>query len=753
MITMDRKTGTWRGILSLAFAACMALAMVPPARTQRVVELAPAASVSRVRTGGCVPAGLPPEGLAYARLICRQIRRWVPAYVTAADPWPAVRSNENSVVRTYVPHARRASRRTHPAAAVDERRSERVAFHLQRHQSTVRAARHSRAAGPRDHQHRAKPTGNVSHGAAPSAAVTPRALGPVESNRAAPLPGRPTLASHVSRVRGSARPEDPPRPPIALILMTFLGVVMLVLGLRRHPALVRYPRPFSLPRAVRICLGAAFRARRVPARDTSLRSTSSAAKVTVVSGNDMVRQVDGVPDPREPLHGWPCAGPIAVDVGSASGVIGVCGAGVVRAALDVLTASERCTVVITAECVQELYGADRPEGLTVVRTLDEAIGLIHAVLVERLSAEEDGQPASDERDVWLCARSDAQQARLRSLFDGATGRGVRAVLLGDQPFGPSLTVDDDGRVVSAPSAGERLIDSYFTTLARGRAATETSPAAGTEFESPPVGPAPSDAGSGPPGSEGTDGRPQLEILGPERIKVNGLELPGALERRFSWEVATYLACHREGATADIIIEDLWPDEPLISARKRFTDAVYHLRKALRAASGQPHGKFVLLRMNRYRLDETQLNVDLWEFESAILASRSAPDAGKRLESLRKAIRIYRGEFVYVGDGLWAESFRHDLRRKAFGALDEAALLLETNDPGMAVTMLEDAGRIMPWAEEADRHIMRIYQRLGRLDDARGAYEAMKERLRGVGEEPGSETRELLQKIVVGSTAG
>jgi two-component SAPR family response regulator len=158
-------------------------------------------------------------------------------------------------------------------------------------------------------------------------------------------------------------------------------------------------------------------------------------------------------------------------------------------------------------------------------------------------------------------------------------------------------------------------------------------------------------------------------------------------------------------------------------------------------------------MNRYRLDETQLNVDLWAFEAALLESRSATSEHGRLEVLRRAAELYRGEFVNVGDGLWAESFLHDLRRKVVGTLVEAASLLESDDPSMAITMLEDAGRTMPWAEEADRHIMRIYHRLGRAGDARGAYEALKERLRRLGEEPSSETRELLQAIAAGSSAG
>ncbi|MDN3359287.1 bacterial transcriptional activator domain-containing protein [Actinomadura sp. DC4] len=537
-----------------------------------------------------------------------------------------------------------------------------------------------------------------------------------------------------------------------LYLFTLLGISILVLGLSRLPALVSSAHSISLPWPVLGRLASAFPGRRGRRCEGPNAPASVVAEVALSPGNEVVRRVDGRPDPSEPIQGWSCAGPIVVDVASAGGVIGVCGAGVVRAALRVLAAPGRHTVVITADCFQELYGdGGRPEHVTVARTLDEAIGLVHAASVERIRAEDDGLPQHDVREVWLCARADAQQARLRSLFAGTAEHGVHAVLLGHWPFGLSLTVDDDGRVLSAPSPGEQLTGSYLTTLPLEMVSTETPSVAEIDLESSPTDPVSSDTDSSPVQAEGADGRPQLMVLGSEGIKVDGIELPGALERRFSWEVVTYLACHPEGATADAIIEELWPDEPLMSARKRFTDAVYYLRKALRAASGQPHGKFVLLRMNRYRLDETQLNVDMWEFESALLASRSAVSEQERLHLLRRAIQLYRGEFVYVGDGLWAEPFRYDLRRKVVGALDEAASLLEADSPGTAITMLEDAGRIMPCAEEADRHIMRIYQRLGRAGDARITYETLKGRLERLGEEPGAETRALLQAILVGGS--
>jgi DNA-binding SARP family transcriptional activator len=532
-------------------------------------------------------------------------------------------------------------------------------------------------------------------------------------------------------------------------------LAMLVFGTGRIPALARHRRSLSLPWPVRDRVADVVRARRSRRRKAPPTSSSSSApdlEVALTPDSVVVRRLDGQPDPGEPIQGWSCAGPIVVDVASAGGVIGVCGAGVVRAALKALTTSHRHTVIVTADCARELYGeSGLPEQATVTATLDEAIGLVHAESVERLRTEEDGCPQGDVQQIWLCARADAQQARLRSLFGGAGRYGIHAVLLGYWPYGLSLTVDDDGRVLSAPPDAEQLTGSYLTTLPIETTLAEPSSTSvvadpGTsDLERPPR--VVKAARLSVVAKADASNRPQLLILGPEAIKANGVELPGLLERRFSWEVATYLACHPEGAAADTIIEELWPSEPLLSARKRFTDAVYHLRRALRVAAAEPREKFVLLRMNRYRLDENMLDVDLWEFDAAISASRSSSDDTERLAKLQRAAELYCGEFVHAGDGLWAEPFRQDLRRKALTALEGAASMLERQNPEMAITMLESASRVMPWSEEADRRIMRIYQRLHRTGDVRIAYEALRERLARLGEEPSAETRELLHLFV------
>ncbi|GAA4491548.1 hypothetical protein GCM10023191_025710 [Actinoallomurus oryzae] len=172
------------------------------------------------------------------------------------------------------------------------------------------------------------------------------------------------------------------RLPLAVAVLLMLAVSTLVLSAGRFPALARHVG--RLPRMRHI--------RRAP----------DVEEVVADATDEIVRRPEVRPDPGEPIQGWSCAGPIAVNVASAGGVIGVCGTGAVRAALKALTASSRHTVIITADCARELYGEGAPpEQATQAATLDEAIGLVHAASVARIRNEEDGGSEEDGRQIWL----------------------------------------------------------------------------------------------------------------------------------------------------------------------------------------------------------------------------------------------------------------------------------------------------------------------------------------------------------------
>ncbi|WP_433177308.1 AfsR/SARP family transcriptional regulator [Actinoallomurus sp. CA-150999] len=492
-------------------------------------------------------------------------------------------------------------------------------------------------------------------------------------------------------------------------------------------------------------------------RDAAVRASSGA-----------VRVLQFLPDPGEPLKGWACAGPVVVDISAAGGIIGVAGAGVLRAAIAALAYRRRDVLIITAACAAELYGVGPvPAEASVVATLDEAIALVHAELSGRVRTQENGGDTGSLRQMWLFAHADAQQTRLQALINEAVQYGIYALLSGRWSLGASLDVDDDGRVSSASPELQALIGARLAIAPRdsvqddaqvlpSEARVDGRVDAGPPSMGTPDTVVPARSSIAASALTVIDGsralqrtqriKPRLQILGPASIAIAGRRLPGLLERKFSWEIATYLACHPEGASADLIIEDLWPSEPLSCARKRFSDALYYLRRALREATGGSGAKFVQLRMSRYWLDRSLVDTDLWDFETAVRLGRTAYDDRCRLEQFEQVLEIYRGEFAHVGDGSWAEPHLQDLRRKVIDASMEVVRLIEDQRPGRAITILERTVKVAPCHEEADRKIMRIYHRLHRIESVRSAYEALEKRLARLGEEPSRETCALLQSL-------
>ncbi|MEV5710288.1 bacterial transcriptional activator domain-containing protein [Actinoallomurus sp. NPDC052274] len=481
----------------------------------------------------------------------------------------------------------------------------------------------------------------------------------------------------------------------------------------------------------------------------------------VCASSEAVRCLQFLPDPGEPLKGWACAGPIVVDISAVGGIIGVAGPGVLRAAIAALSHRKRDALIITAGCAAELFGVGPvPAEARVVATSDEAIALVHAELSERVRRQENGGDARSLRQLWLVAHADAQQTRLQALIGEAVQYGIHALVAGWWSLGASLAVDDDGRVSSASPGLQMLIGARLATAPRDSAQDEaeylTSEARtdGRADAGPPSTGTPDTAAAALPALDGEAPRrtqrikPRLQMLGPASIALAGRRLPGLLERRFSWEIATYLACHPEGVSADLIIEDLWPSESLSCARKRFSDALYYLRKALREAAGGSDAKFVQLRMGRYWIDRSLVDTDLWDFETAVRLGRTAHNDRCRLEQFQQAVETYRGEFAHVGDGSWAEPYLQDLRRKVIDASMELVRLIEDSHPGRAITILERAVKVAPCHEEADRKMMRIYHRLHRIESVRSAYEALEERLARLGEEPSRETRALFRSLTV-----
>ncbi|MGD8475003.1 MAG: BTAD domain-containing putative transcriptional regulator, partial [Anaerolineae bacterium] len=209
----------------------------------------------------------------------------------------------------------------------------------------------------------------------------------------------------------------------------------------------------------------------------------------------------------------------------------------------------------------------------------------------------------------------------------------------------------------------------------------------------------------------------------------------------------YLVTYRDRPhTRDLLAGIFWMDVPDTVARRRLSQSLWQIGKALR-----PH--CVLLTEG----DTVQLNPDLplWvdvaEFQQA-RAEAEAPLASGAiasvLDQLQKAANLYRGPFLsgYYDD--WVLPERERLREGFLEVLEK--LVAGRKQQGAYDQALTNARRLAaedPWREEAHREVMRLCHLLGRDHAALQQFELCRRVLEEeLDAEPSAETAALAAVI-------
>jgi DNA-binding SARP family transcriptional activator len=173
--------------------------------------------------------------------------------------------------------------------------------------------------------------------------------------------------------------------------------------------------------------------------------------------------------------------------------------------------------------------------------------------------------------------------------------------------------------------------------------------------------------AGPPAADadtGAGNRPiRVSVLGPLRITAVDGEIGVGLRK--ARELLAFLAVHgADGATGDAISEALWPGAPPGHGKRQRNIALRKARELLRSSTGRDAPMWITLAADRYRLDPALIEVDLWQFQAALEATRTASTDQERLSACRQAASYYRGPLCDGAGYDWtephAESARHRL---------------------------------------------------------------------------------------------
>jgi DNA-binding SARP family transcriptional activator len=396
--------------------------------------------------------------------------------------------------------------------------------------------------------------------------------------------------------------------------------------------------------------------------------------------------------------------------------------------------------------------------------------------------------------------------RLRAVMELGHNVGLTTILLGSSPAGVTCTVDDAGIVTATSGDGPDLTGVHTTNMsshdaaallklldgARGHVQDDRPgnplPPPGTDAAPLPAPPAPPTTPSRPHNDQAPANPPaappptsawptssasaqatrktspppkpappravQLRVLGQPQVRAADAEVTTGL-RSTARELLACLAVHPEGASAETVIETLWPGNDPESGRIGLQTALRSIRVALRQAIGAPRAMFVTYGAGRYKIDAGLIDVDLWRFQAALADATQARQPEDTRTALTRAAESYRGPFADGTSYLWAEPFREEIRRRAVDALARLAALYEDGESEQALALLDRALGHDPHNEQLYQRIMQIQARLGRADAIGRTLRLLEARLADIGAKPGQNTYQVareLQATATGTTA-
>ncbi len=213
--------------------------------------------------------------------------------------------------------------------------------------------------------------------------------------------------------------------------------------------------------------------------------------------------------------------------------------------------------------------------------------------------------------------------------------------------------------------------------------------------------------------------------------------------------------HNHRATKDAIIETFWPDTPLEDIDKNFWPTVSHIRRALNS-NQEVKKNFIRYRESAYYLNpEFNYMLDTEEFERLVAAARAARREGdpERFgDSARRAVEVYRGDFLEEFYDGWVEEPRTYYRNVYFSILKELADHYHRAEGfEQSVMYCRMILKRDPYREDVHRQLMDAHARMGNRAAVREQYEGLQALLMDeLGVDPLPETTATYKKLVSGS---
>ncbi|KUO71297.1 MAG: hypothetical protein APF77_03785 [Clostridia bacterium BRH_c25] len=192
----------------------------------------------------------------------------------------------------------------------------------------------------------------------------------------------------------------------------------------------------------------------------------------------------------------------------------------------------------------------------------------------------------------------------------------------------------------------------------------------------------------------------------------------------SMELFAYLLYHKgKFMRKEKIIDDLWSEYEYDNALINLHTTIYRTRKTLDCFNNRIGIEY---KSNCYSLQIQDIYYDVDEFDRAYEHSKLFPE--QRIALLKKAISIYRGDYLEEDSYIWCIGLQQNLKQKYTECLKSlATIYLSNKDADNAITSLETAIDKDPYNYEAIDLLFYAYRLKKDLHSMTAFYKKVNER--------------------------
>jgi len=209
-------------------------------------------------------------------------------------------------------------------------------------------------------------------------------------------------------------------------------------------------------------------------------------------------------------------------------------------------------------------------------------------------------------------------------------------------------------------------------------------------------------------------QPRAFGFGKLRLEYNGRALSTFPTRQVE-ELLGYLLLHKgSNQSREKIINLLWPNYPIQSARSRLSTVIWRLKRVFQELGLPPDDYLHATRDTIAMPRGAPMLTDIAQFTAHLASAGSAGDDDVQAVALSAALRLYRGDLfegLYSDWCLLEREHLYRLHLRAMGRL--MAILMRRNEYEAAIDLGEQILGLDPLREEVHRAMMRCHWKLGR----------------------------------------